>query len=232
GPARDRPPPSSDRIRYGGTSHAGRPHGGGRTRRSRRGRGATAGRGRGSGASLASGARAIRLVAARGRVRVDVRGRRHAAPPGGPDVTLFYLALLIALIAGCLVVVFVRPERVFEYPYFMATAFGVFILPQALSLVSFPGAASESAVSAVLLMSCLCLAGCILGYHIPPQPQLFSFVARPMRPTRLFHVGLFFVICGFAFDYLFRETEVEYSAAGGMTGRATLYLFFEQLVFP
>src|SRR4051794_15005907 len=82
-------------------------------------------------------------------------------------LSIFFWALIV-LASLPLLRVLARPERIYEYPYFMAAAFAIFIVPQAVSLVRFPGAAPESAVRNVLLVSCLCLASCLVGHRLWP----------------------------------------------------------------
>lgn len=74
-----------------------------------------------------------------------------------------YLLLLIVGITALLVRVLGRPARIFEYPYSMAAAFGIFIVPQAYSLICFPGGVSRQGVEDVLLMCNLCPGCAILG---------------------------------------------------------------------
>ncbi len=83
-------------------------------------------------------------------------------------LTDFLIWAFVLAIGLTLSKVLVRPETIYEYPQFIAATFGIFILPQAISLVRFPGAASENAVQRVLWMGCLCIGACISGY--PPAP--------------------------------------------------------------
>src|SRR5437868_6970159 len=144
----------------------------------------------------------------------------------------FYFWLLALGIAVLLAMVLGRPELCFEYPFFMGLTFGVFILPQAVSLLRLPGAAPEHAVASVLLMASLCFTCCVVGYWRKPSREIVRAVSRTANPDRLFQVGILFVLCGFIFGKLMGQTEVQFSERGGMTGIATIYLFFGQLVFP
>lgn len=126
-----------------------------------------------------------------------------------------------------------KPARFFEYPYFMAGIFAVFILPQAVSLLRFPGAANPEAVSAALLMTNLCLAACLVGYCIPPNRSIARFTSVRVNLDRLFATGIVFIICGFFFNFLI--SRIEPDEMGSLTrwsGPATIYLFFAQLVYP
>lgn len=138
----------------------------------------------------------------------------------------------IALLSVPLLRVLVKPERIYQYPYFMAAAFTVFILPQAVSLRRFPGAAPEQAVENVLLMTCLCLAACLVGYRSFTRWRPCQLLAGIPNETRLFHAGILFVGCGIGFSYLLSHIEVQTSEMGGWTGPATIYGFFQQLSYP
>ena len=148
-------------------------------------------------------------------------------------MSLFYLSLLVLGVALVLLQIVGKSERFFEYPYFMAAVFGVFILPQAFSLVRFPGRVSAGAVDDVLLMTCLCFGACVLGYRLNPSIRLFRLVSKPVIPERMLHIGVLFVLCGYLFGFLLSQIEIEMnSQRGGMTGLGTIYLFFATLKFP
>lgn len=143
---------------------------------------------------------------------------------------LFYSFIGLASIP--LLRVLARPERIYQYPYFMAAVFAIFIFPQAVSLRRFPGAAPEQAIEAVFLATCLCLGACLSGYGLLAPRQSGPTSPRRLDETRLWQVGLLFTACGFGFSYLLTHTEVQTSEAGGWTGPATIYGFFQQLCFP
>ncbi len=144
----------------------------------------------------------------------------------------FYLFVLLCLLGWQMLKVFWKPELVFEYPYFIAAVFWVFIIPQAFSLLKFPGAVSQDAVADVMLMCCLCMGAAMLGYRLSPSAVIFRHLSIPLNPARVFHVGLFFILCGYFFSYLVATSERQMTDASGLTGIATVYLFFAGLVFP
>src|SRR6266850_1026832 len=147
-------------------------------------------------------------------------------------MTLFYFIMLLGLVSVPVIRMLFRPEKTFEYPYFMATAFAVFILPQAFSLMRFPGGVAEQSVEDVLLMSVLCLAACMVGYKIAPEYALVRRARSRVEAGRLFHAGILFTSLGYLFNVLLGHTEIQIAESGGMTGSGTILLFFEQLVFP
>jgi hypothetical protein len=148
-------------------------------------------------------------------------------------ITFFFWSFILP-VSIPLLGVLVKPERIYQYPYFMAAVFGIFIVPQAVSLVRFPAAAPESAIGNVLLVTCLCVAACLVrfGARLPAARENRVPVTSKINETRLFQAGLVFVACGFGFSYLLRRTEVQITDFGGWTGPATIYAFFQQLCYP
>ena len=138
---------------------------------------------------------------------------------------LVFVVLTTALIAASLA----RPARIFEYPYFMAFAFAVFIAPQAWVLTRFPGGVKDSAVEDVFLMASLCIAACYLGYQIAPNKAIVRWASRPIDTQRLFHIGVIYTAIALALSARFGNIDVETAENGGMTGIATILLFFIQL---
>lgn len=144
-----------------------------------------------------------------------------------------YLILLCAGIALILLGVLIRGEKIFEYPYFMAAVFTGFILPQAFSLIRFPGKVGRDAVDGALLMSCLCLLACVVGYLAKPSVWVIRKISRPVIPSRMMHVGVIFIACGYIFGFLLSQIQLEFNMErGGMTGLGTIYLFFASLKYP
>jgi hypothetical protein len=147
-------------------------------------------------------------------------------------MTSLYLVALVGALGLLFFRMLVQPEKAYEFPWFMGAAFAVFILPQAFSLVRFPGDVSEQSVSDVLAMCLLCLSACVVGYRLPPNQLLFQGATRAMNPDRLLHVGIAFIVAGYYFNWALGHTDVQVNEAGGMTGTGTILLFFQQLVFP
>lgn len=144
----------------------------------------------------------------------------------------FYLALLLIGLGWLLLRVAIKPELIFEYPYFIAAVFVVFIIPQAFSLLRFPGYVSFEAVESVILMCGLCLLAAASGYKLSPSLNILRRLARPVDSGRLLHVGVFFILVSYFFTYLLMNAQKQYTEAGGMTGITTVYLFFVGLMFP
>jgi hypothetical protein len=143
-----------------------------------------------------------------------------------------YFNLLIAMIAGMLAMIAWRPSRVFEFPYFMAGVFAVFIVPQAVSLLRFPGQVLGEDIANVFLMSSLCLGMCILGYQLPPSRFVVRNMLRPVDHDRLFHVGIGFILISIAASLVGSRATAEFAAEGGLTGGLTIVFFFVNLGYP
>src|ERR1700691_4151645 len=104
----------------------------------------------------------------------------------------FYCIVLLILTGVPLAMTIQKPVRIFEYPYFMAFTFAAFIMPQTLALIRFPGDVENESVEAVLLMACLCLAACFVGYRFRPSALIMRWTNRSTDMERLFHIGLLF----------------------------------------
>jgi len=142
------------------------------------------------------------------------------------------LFVLIMLVAAPLAMTMKKPPRIFEYPFFMAFAFAAFVVPQAFSLIRFPGFVEQSSVTAVLTMSCLCMAACFLGYQLAPSALMLRWTSRPIDMPRLFRAGVVFIALGYMMGNVLSVTEVQYTDTGSMTGAATILLFFQLLGYP
>ncbi len=148
------------------------------------------------------------------------------------DLTNTYLFVLVALLGASLAAAMLKPERTYEYPYFMAAVFAVFIMPQAISLIRFPGEARPEWVANVLLMSCLCFAMCWLGYRLPPIRSVQELLAQPVNLDRLFQGGLVFIAVSFFFRHLLSQMTEDEKGGSMWTGPSTIYLFFNNLIYP
>ncbi len=147
-------------------------------------------------------------------------------------MTGFLFWTFVMLLAWPLLKIIRRPERIYSYPHFMTAVFAIFILPQAISLVRFPGAAPEEAVQKVLLVTCLCLGACLIGYRLASSHPVVRQPPQTVDPRRLLLAGLVFVGCGIGFSYVLGHTEIQTNEFGGWTGPATIYGFFQQLCYP
>lgn len=147
-------------------------------------------------------------------------------------MTNLYLFLLIVISAIMLVRVAWNLGLIFEYPYFMAAMFAVFILPQAYSLIRFPGGVSQSDIDNVMLMSVLCLGCTVMGYWWKPSAALVKRFSVQVDPDRMFHAGVILILISGWAIYMIRNADVQFTDKGGLTGSATIHLFFIGLGVP
>ena len=143
-----------------------------------------------------------------------------------------YLYLLVAICACLLSWGLIRPERVYQYPFFMGGIFVSFILPQAIALSNNPGAVSQQALERVLLMSCLCAAMCWLGYQLPPSPSFIKKLDISVDSKKLFRGGIFFVLIGYASAFLISQLPEAAREESTLSGIITIYAFFGSLIYP
>ncbi len=143
-----------------------------------------------------------------------------------------YLYLLVAICACLLSWGLIRPERVYQYPFFMGGIFVSFILPQAIALSNNPGPVSQQALERVLLMSCLCAAMCWLGYQLPPSPSFLKKLDISVDSKKLFRGGIFFVLIGYASAFLISQLPETAREESTLSGIITIYAFFGSLIYP
>ena len=137
--------------------------------------------------------------------------------------------ILVLICVGLLAVVVVQPRLIYEYPYFMATAFTVFLLPQAYVIYrnQWGGSYGETA----LLVCSLCLSCCWLGYRWREHPTLLQKLNVPVDLNRFLHGGIVLLLIGWYCMYKFGGLPEE-DLSTQLTGIGTVYLFFGNLVYP
>lgn len=143
-----------------------------------------------------------------------------------------YFWIFFALILGSLTRVVVRPIRVYQYSYFMAAAFAIFILPQAISLLRFPDAAPPSAVEGALFMACLCLGMCLLSGAFPASRWIVRRTTRRLHEDQLFHAGIALIAIGHVANYYMNAAAGALEENTLWTGSVTIYHFFASLLVP
>lgn len=143
-----------------------------------------------------------------------------------------YFWILTAGLAATLAETLFKPEKIYEYPFFMAATFAIFIVPQAISLIRFPGDAQPEWIANVLLMCCLCFAACWVGYRRPVSRTCQQLLVLPVNLERLFHGGLVFIAVSFFFNHLISGMTEEETGGSMWTGKVTIYDFFAGLIYP
>lgn len=121
---------------------------------------------------------------------------------------------------------------IYEFPGFMTFAFVVFLVPQAFSLVNFPGAASDSSVSSVFWMCALCLLACILGYKIRPHSKILRMATAPANESVLLIGAACFLAVALLMGNMISGMTEEETGGSAWSGKVTIYLFFTGVIFP
>lgn len=143
-----------------------------------------------------------------------------------------YLYLLVAICIGLLGWGLIRPERIYQYPFFMGGIFVSFILPQAIALINNPGPVSQQALERVLLMACLCATMCWLGYQLPPRSSLLKKLDISVERQKIFHGGIVFVLISYVSAFLIFQLPEAVKENSQWTGIVTIYAFFGGLIYP
>lgn len=144
-----------------------------------------------------------------------------------------YLDLLIGI---CIAIVgwsLIRLERIYQYPFFMASIFISFILPQAVTLVnkSFGSVVSQAALERVLLYSCMCAAMCWVGYQYKPKRKLLAKLDIPLDESKLLQAGILLLVIGHLCFFLISRITIQTAANGSWTGPATILFLFGSVVY-
>ncbi|MEB3192033.1 MAG: hypothetical protein VKL42_16955 [Snowella sp.] len=140
--------------------------------------------------------------------------------------------LLFLFISICLAIVgwsLIRLERIYQFPFFMASVFLSFILPQAIAIVENPGiGVTNAAVERMLIYASLCAAMCWIGYQLSPNYKLFNGLNLEIDEDKLFHAGIVLLIIGQVCVFMLSRITIQTSAAAGgnWTGPATILYFF------
>lgn len=138
---------------------------------------------------------------------------------------------LIFLVITCIMILvwgLVKKERILQYPFFMASIFFAFLVPQALALSLSPGSVPSHAVNRILLYSTLCLLMCWVGYKFPPKLKRISAIAFPMRLCRVMKLAWLFVVFGNACSLALNRITIQVTDTGTWTGPATILYFFSK----
>ena len=143
-----------------------------------------------------------------------------------------YRDLLVLICLALLGWGVIRVERIHQYPFFMGSLFLSFILPQAFSLVSNPGAAiTPEALERVLLVSCLCASACWIGYEIKPNPKWLAKLNIVLDEQKLFRAGIALMLQGYLFNILLNRTIAASNGVVESGTSATIYYFFGNVIY-
>jgi len=140
-----------------------------------------------------------------------------------------YLDIFIFIGVSLLLRGVIRLRRVYEFPTLMSFIFLSFIAPQAISLVNNPGIVSDDAVQSVLIMSCLCLTMCLLGFALKPNLSVLNKFVYAADDRKLFDAGVVLSSIGLASVVLLQSIDIQTADNSNWTGPATIIYFFGNL---
>ncbi|WP_052312579.1 hypothetical protein [Geminocystis herdmanii] len=141
------------------------------------------------------------------------------------DLYLFlFITICIAIVGWSII----RLERIYQFPFFMASVFLSFILPQAIAIVDNPGiAVTNTALERMLIYSCLCVAMCWLGYQFSPNENRLNSLNIEIDEHKLFKAGLVLLTIGLGCSFALSRIEIQIAANNQWTGIATILSFFQ-----
>lgn len=139
--------------------------------------------------------------------------------------------LLIGICALIVMWGIVKIERIYEFPFFMASMVITFILPQVSALINNPGVVTEKMLIAALAMACLCTSMCWIGYKFPPNLRLLHKLQTPLDNKKLLQAGIFLTTIGWIFSIFTRQAASTIQAGAQWTGPATIFVFFAQVIY-
>jgi len=148
------------------------------------------------------------------------------------------LGLLCLICIGLIFWGFKHKNGVYQYPFLAGATFLVYILPQAFAITQYPGGIPDVAIQRTLIMSCLCLVMCFLGYKIKIPSRWLLNKEQIYDSNRLNIAAYIYIIIGIIFIFASSFVEPEFASGGaetgyraGHTGIITVILFFSRVFY-
>jgi hypothetical protein len=138
------------------------------------------------------------------------------------------------LIGICLLIVIwamIKVERIYQFPFFMASMVITFILPQVSALINHPGPVTENMLIQVLIMTCLCITMCWVGYNSAPNRKLLYKLQIPLDDKKLLNAAIFLTAMGWVFGILTGQAASTLQQGAQWTGPATIFAFFSGVIY-
>ena len=147
-----------------------------------------------------------------------------------------YLYLFILICVATVGWSIIRLERIYQYPFFMASVFLSFILPQAFGLIStydnYGSVVTPSIIAKTLLYSCMCAGMCWLAYQGQPNQKWLSRLNIPIDERKLFRAAIVLSAIGHLCTFFLSRIEIQLAAHNGnWTGPATIIIFFTGVLY-
>lgn len=123
-------------------------------------------------------------------------------------------------------------SKIFQFPFLMAATSISFVIPQAFALVNPSQTAfvvQEQAITRVLIMSCLCIGMCWVGYQLTLPRAWFESKITQLDSGRLTTVNIVYIAIGIGFGILVSAASATESLSGRSSGSITILIFFARL---
>lgn len=145
----------------------------------------------------------------------------------------YILFVILCLICSLLIFEGINNRhKIYQFPFFMAAIFASFIIPQAFALIygSYGlDKVPQSAITRVILMSCLCISMCWIGYQLPLPKSWFAKVPINFDQNKLVVFNIIYIVLGIFFWLLVFRLPDGDKLSGTSTGPYTILVFFAKL---
>ena len=143
-----------------------------------------------------------------------------------------FLYLFFFLCGGLFLKTVLEPRLIFEYPYFLAGIFIIFLIPQTIILYNQPYLVPNGNLVPIFSMCFLCLGAGALGYYVAPAIKLGNNLNVPLNPDKLKKVGLVYMVLGYMFLFLInRELGNAGEVETQLSGSVTIYFMFFNVIY-
>lgn len=147
-----------------------------------------------------------------------------------------FLYLFLLLCVGLILKVVSEPELIYEYPYFTAFVFLIFIAPQALIIYNQPRLIPPGTSAALYAACFLCTAMAYIGYKHAPSISIGKVFSVPLDEKKVFNIAVIYTFLGYLFLFLIRSRlsemkNVETQWSGVLTIYVQLFHFIN-IAFP
>ena len=146
-----------------------------------------------------------------------------------------FLYLFLILCFAILVQVVIKPLLIFEYPYFIAGIFLVFLVPQVIIVSNQPYIVPSDTMLPLFASCFLCLAMSFIGYYVAPTINVGKVLDVSLNYKKLKTIAIIYTVFGLLFSVLIRRfyAGLEESGAEIATQASaiiTIYFQFAQLL--
>lgn len=150
---------------------------------------------------------------------------------------IFSYSLLVVLLFVCLYIVwwsFQESIRLYQFPFFMCTAFLSYIVPQLYALIKDPYPVSIEYVDLTIFLTIVCVVLFFYGYTKQSPNIEVSDCKRHSNSfldKRIFYLGIIYTIIGFLCNIAIGNVDIEQQKVSQWTGILTIYSFFQGLLY-